>query len=118
MMAPFDRAGIGERLRGLLGGQDCGDLAATARRLGVEELSLRMSVDELSPHPTMEVILAMVREYGVDPAWLLTGEYHSSSHRAAMEGERLPAPLRAFMAWRRGSISEPPPEHFRATGQN
>ena len=97
---------------------DRGDFAETASRLGVEELSLRLSIDELSPHPTMEVIVAIVREYGIDPGWLLTGEYHSSSHRAAMEGERLPGPLRDFMAYRRESISDPPPEHFRATGQN
>jgi hypothetical protein len=119
-MTTFDRAGIAERLRGLIGGQDDGDVAGTARRLHVEELSLRMSIDPLSPHPTMEVIVAVIREYGVDPTWLLTGEYHSGSHRVAIEGEgeRLPAPLRAFMAYRRGSISEPPPEHFRAAGQN
>jgi hypothetical protein len=114
----FDRRGIAERLCELIGGQDDGDLAATACRLRVEELSLRMSVDPLSPHPTMEVIMAVIREYGVDPTWLLTGEYQSSSHRAAMEGNQLPAPLRAFIAYRRGSISDPPPEHFRAAGQN
>ena len=114
----FDRAGIADRLRGLIGGQDAGDLARTAERLRVEELSLRMSIDPLSPHPTMEVITAVIRDYGVDPAWLLTGEYQSSSHRVAIEGEQLPAPLRDFMAYRRGSISDPPPEHFRAAGQN
>ena len=117
-MTIFDRAGIAERLRGLIGGQDHGDFTRTAERLGVEELSLRMSVDPLSPHPTVEVIMAVIRTYGVDPAWLLTGQYQSSSHRAAMEGDQLPAPLRDFMAYRRGSISEPPPEHFRAAGQN
>ena len=44
-----DRAGIAERLRGLIGGQNEGDLGAIARRLGVDELSLRLSVDDLSP---------------------------------------------------------------------
>jgi hypothetical protein len=117
-MTTFDRAGIAERLRGLIGGQHDDDVAGTAGRLRVEELSLRMSIDPLSPHPTMEVVMAVIREYGVDPTWLLTGEYHSSSHRVAIEGAQLPAPLRAFMAYRRGSISEPPPEHFRAAGQN
>ena len=117
-MTSFDRAGIAERIRGLVGGQDQGDVGATAERLRVEELSLRMSIDPLSPHPTMEVIMAIIREYGVDPAWLMTGQYQSSSHRAAIEGNQLPAPLRDFMALRRGSISDPPPEHFRAAGQN
>ena len=117
-MTLFDRAGIAQRIRGLIGGQDRGDFAETASRLGVEELSLRLSVDDLSPHPTMEVIMAIVREYGVDPGWLLTGEYQTSSHRAAIEGENLPTPLRDFIAFRRGSISEPPPEHVRAAGEN
>lgn len=116
-MTPIDRAGIAQRIRGLIGEPDGGDYAGTASRLGVEELSLRLSVDELSPHPTMEVILAIVREYGVDPGWLLTGEYQTSSHRAAIEGESLSSPLRDFIAVRRGSISEPPPEHFQATDQ-
>ena len=117
-MASFDRAGIAQRLRGLIGDQDRGDLAATARRLHVEELSLRMSVDELSPHPTMEVVMAVIREYGVDPAWLVTGEYQSGSHRAWIEGGTLPGPLRDFISHRRGSISEPPSEHFWALGEN
>lgn len=117
-MMTFDRAGIAERLRELIGGRDGGDLVATAERLRVEELSLRMSIDQLSPHPTIEVVMAVIREYGVDPTWLLTGEYQSSSHRVAIEGDELPAPLRAFISYRRGSISEPPPEHFRAAEQN
>jgi hypothetical protein len=116
-MTNFNRAGIAERLRALIG-QDQGDFAASAERLRVEELSLRMSVDHISPHPTIEVILAVVREYGVDPTWLLTGKYDSSSHRAAIEGDDMPGPLRDFIAYRRGSISDPPPEHFRAAGQN
>jgi hypothetical protein len=117
-MITFDRAGIAGRLRALISGH-CGmDLAHAAERLHVEELSLRMSVDDLSPHPTIEVVFAVIREYGVDPTWLLTGTYDSSSHRAAMEGDDMPGPLRDFVAYRRGSISDPPPEHFRAADQN
>lgn len=86
-MSQFDRTGIAERLRGLIAGQDNGDLAKTAARLGVEELSLRMSVDDLSPHPTVEVLAAVVREYGVDPHWLLTGDYDPSRHRSALEND-------------------------------
>ena len=117
-MTTFDRAGIASRVRALMSARDAGELAQAAQRLRVEELSLRMSIDDLSPHPTIEVILAVIREYGVDPTWLLTGKYDSNSHRAAIEGEDLPGPLRDFIAYRRGSISEPPPEHFRAAGQN
>jgi hypothetical protein len=117
-MITFDRAGIAGRLRALISGQYGSDLTHASERLHVEELSLRMSVDDVSPHPTIEVILAVIREYGVDPTWLLTGEYDSNSHRAAMEGDAMTGPLRDFVAYRRGSISDPPPEHFRAAEQN
>ncbi len=93
-------------------------MGVLAARLGVEELSLRLSIDELSPHPTVEVLDAVIREYGVDPTWLLTGAYDSGSHRMAMETGDSRAILRDFMAMRPSPISEPPPEHFRASGQN
>lgn len=117
-MTSFDRAGIAERVRALIGGEDREALARAAQRLRVDELSLRMSIDDLSPHPTIEVVLAVIREYGVDPTWLLTGRYDPNSHRAAIEGDEQPGPLRDFIVYRRGSISDPPPEHFRATRQN
>ena len=84
----MDRAGIAERLRGLIGGQNEGDLGAIARRLGVDELSLRLSVDDFSPYPTVDVLAAVVLAYGVDPTWLLTGTYSSVTHRSAAEGDK------------------------------
>lgn len=84
----MDRAGIASRLRGLIGGQNEGSHAEIARRLGVDEVSLRMSVDELSPYPTVDVLAAVVLAYGVDPQWLITGEYSTSSHRQAAESSR------------------------------
>jgi hypothetical protein len=117
-LAAFDRAGIAERLRGLLAGQDAGDLARTAARLGVEEISLRMSLDQISPHPTVEVLASVIRVYGIDPAWLLTGRYDPQSHRAAMEGQSMATLLRDFLALRNSPISDLPPEHFRVNEQN
>src|SRR5689334_10363444 len=76
----MDRHGIAARIRGLIGGQDKNDIGGVAARLGVAELSLRMSVDELSPHPTIEVLAAIIRTYGIDPNWLLSGQYSSASH--------------------------------------
>jgi hypothetical protein len=78
---------IAMRIRGLIGGQDRGMLEATARRLGVSEVALRMSVDDLAPHPTIDVLIAIVTEYGVDPTWLVTGVYDGATHRAAFEQE-------------------------------
>jgi len=78
------RRQIAARIRGLLSGQDDADVSLTARRLRVDATSLHMSIDEDAPYPTIDVIAAVVREYGVDPCWLLTGLYDSISHRAAL----------------------------------
>ena len=85
-MTASDNAAVAARIRGLLSGQ--GDLARLAVKLHVEEIALRISTDEVSPYPTMNVIRAVVAEYGVDPSWLLTGDYSAHSHRAALEATK------------------------------
>jgi hypothetical protein len=87
-MTNLDRHGVAARLRALLMGQDQGDLALAAHRLGVSELALRISIDEVSPHPALEIIMAVVRHYGVDPTWLISGEYDAGTHRHALTGDR------------------------------
>jgi hypothetical protein len=83
-MNESDRGRIAERIRGLIAGQDSGDLALTAKRLGVDEVSLRMSVDELAPYPTIDVLAALVVHYGVDPSYLVSGRYDEQTHRRAL----------------------------------
>lgn len=86
----------------------------TAKRLGIEEVSLRMSIDEDSPHPTVELLAAVIREYGVDPSWLITGDYNEATHRTAMESlASITAELRAFGNKRSRLISEPRPENYQ-----
>ena len=110
-MANFDRIGVAKRLRELVGGPSSPFLAETAARLGLEELSLRMSIDEDSPHPTVEVLAAVIREFGVDPTWLLTGNYDAATHRSAMERTTItPASVQALMGSISPLISELPPE--------
>jgi transcriptional regulator with XRE-family HTH domain len=82
-----DPHAIAARIRGLIGGQDQGIIERIARRLGVSAMSLRLSVDDDEPTPTIDVLNAMVRVYGVDPTWLITGEYDAASHRVAVESE-------------------------------
>jgi hypothetical protein len=79
-MKDDSKASIAARIRGLIGGQDS-SISDAAKRLKVDEVSLRMSVDTLAPYPTVDVIAAVVREYGVDPTWLLTGDYDATTHR-------------------------------------
>jgi len=84
-MKGFDRIAIAARIRGLIAGQDGGDPAECARRIHVDEIGLRMSIDELAPNPTVNVIIAIIVSYGVDPTWLLTGNYDAATHRAVLE---------------------------------
>src|SRR3954462_5141043 len=87
MTTRFDNAGIAARIRGLIAGQDGGDPAAAARRMHVDEIGLRMSIDELAPNPTISVIAAVIQEYGVDPTWLLKGTYDPVTHRKVLAEE-------------------------------
>jgi len=64
------------------------DPADIARRLRVDELELRLAIDPDSPRPTMDVLLAVIREYAVDPTWLLTGNYDSATHQRTMDTDR------------------------------
>ena len=83
-MKDDSRVAIAARIRGLIGGQDS-SMSDAAARLKVDEVSLRMSTDQLAPYPTVDVISAVVRVYGVDPTWLLTGEYDSATHRSTAD---------------------------------
>ena len=87
-MNGFDRIAIAARIRGLLAGQDNADPSVAAARLGVDEVGLRMTIDDLAPNPTIDVIGAIVRTYGVDPVWLLTGEYDPATHRQLFEEQQ------------------------------
>jgi hypothetical protein len=95
MKPRIDRFAVAARIRGLIGGRGTDAIAQTARRLGIGEVTLRISVDELDPHPTIEVVDAIIHEYGVDPTWLLTGAYDPASHRRAID-EELAFPIGAF----------------------
>lgn len=83
----FDWNGIAARIRGLVRISDDSDVPSVARRLGVSEVSLRMTVDDRRPLPTVDVIAALVRVYGLDPSWVLTGQYDPATHRTALESD-------------------------------
>jgi hypothetical protein len=96
---------IASRIRGLLSGQ--GDLATLAARLHVDEVALRISIDELSPYPTVAVIAAVIREYAVDPSWLLTGIYRAATHREALRAATAELPVRVATLARRYGTDTP-----------
>lgn len=107
-MPGFDNGRIAARIRGLLSGQ--GEVHVVAERLRVHEVALRMSIDDTSPYPTLEVIAAVVRAYGVDPHWLVTGDYDSGAHRMAIQANtnELPAVLRDVIR----KVAEVPPANL------
>ncbi|MEX2153305.1 MAG: hypothetical protein WD825_08190 [Gemmatimonadaceae bacterium] len=83
----FDWGAVASRIRGLIRLDKDSDLGAIAARLGVSEHSLKMSVDARAPLPTIDVIAALVRVYGLDPSWVLTGQYDHATHRVALESD-------------------------------
>ena len=85
----LDWHGIADRIRGLIRLDATSDVAAIAARLAVPELSLRATVDGRAPLPTPAVISALVRVYGLDPSWVLTGVYDSGTHRLALQSDRV-----------------------------
>jgi hypothetical protein len=80
----LDAHAIAARLRSVLPSLRRGRIEACAQRLGVSEVALRMSIDPDEPHPTLEVVGAVVQHYGVDPCWLMSGECDPAAHRAAI----------------------------------
>jgi hypothetical protein len=78
----LDRNGIAFRIRALIGAERLADVGDVASSLGIDEVSLRMSIDELAPYPTVDVIAAVVAHFGIDPTWLLSGDYDPATHRS------------------------------------
>lgn len=84
-------------------------MSLIAFRLRVDMTSLHMSTDEDAPYPTIDVLAAVIREYGVDPGWLLTGYYDSATHRTALSTstDEMPAIVSTLLG-RMASGGNPP----------
>ena len=81
-MRDYSRRAIAARIQSLLG--NCCVLSAAADRVGVTEHALRVAVDPVAPTQTTQLLAAIVRVYGVDPNWLVTGVYDSCTHKCAV----------------------------------
>lgn len=82
-MSDLDHVSLAARVQGLLHARFKGDVAAAAQQLEVDEQELR-AVVEGTDQPHLGVLSALIREYGIDPCWLLTGEYDYDLHRRAL----------------------------------
>lgn len=81
----LDRRAVAERIRALVSNTD--SLASIAARLGVPLNVLAAAIDDTVPYPTLELLDAIVRVFGVDPSWLVTGRYDSATHRRSLEDQ-------------------------------
>ena len=68
-----ERTPIAARIAQLIDREESGNVAAAARQLGVSQRGLAKVCSGETRHPRVSLLQALVREYGADPAWLLTG---------------------------------------------
>lgn len=84
---PFDQA-IAERIRFVISRQPGHRLDDVALVLNVPIDALRRLLEDtdrlLDTKFLIQVIVALVRESGIDPKWLLTGQYDGAMHRRAL----------------------------------
>src|SRR5688572_25413140 len=76
-----DWQAIAQRLKGLVGMSDRAKLSSAAVRLDVDLEDLERAIKGESPASILRVVAAMVRVYGLDPSWLVTGRYDPNTHR-------------------------------------
>lgn len=78
---------LASRVAGLLQAQFKGDLVAAARQLDVDPDALRDIVESQTDTPDLNVLAKLVKRFGVDVCWLMTGEYDWRSHMRLLEDE-------------------------------
>jgi hypothetical protein len=83
----LDWAGVLDRIKGLVSMSDQAQQQSAATLLGVDERHLRAAVKQESRLSTLKVVAAVVRVYGLDPTWILTGNYDAATHRIALQGD-------------------------------
>ena len=69
-----------------------------AADLGVRADALRDAAERRTRRPRVEVLAALVRCYGVDPSWLITGVYNPRTHEIASDAVHVPGALRRLLA--------------------
>lgn len=78
------RNGIAHRIACLLADVP---VASAAARLRVQESDLGAILAGRPSAPMLQVLAAIVREFGVDPSWVVTGVYDGHTHRRALLDE-------------------------------
>jgi hypothetical protein len=108
-------AAIARRLRDFLVRQPGFHAPAFAERAGVTERKFDAVLSPeralVDPVPLIDILVEVVRQYGVDANWILTGEYNPAWHRE-LDAEGPPTSSRI-----RGLIAERVPTYtpYRST---
>lgn len=72
---------VSERIKRIVDQEEGGNVSAAARRLGCSSSGLQKIYAGETTHPRSDLLVSLVREYGVDPEWLLLGEEACSTDR-------------------------------------
>ena len=83
---PFILA-IAERVRLVISRQPGYRVDEVARTLNVPREELRRLLDSdqsIDARSLIDIVVALVRESGIDPKWLLSGQYDGAMHRQAL----------------------------------
>jgi hypothetical protein len=100
---------VAARLRALLEpALHSSGLTAVAARLGVSSKLLRLSIGFRDPQLSAVIVAAVARQYGLDPTWLVTGEYDAATHREALEHPTRIDHLLAQAGFRGRRVEAPP----------
>src|SRR5688500_15493622 len=86
-MTGFNGRDLGSRVAGLLQARFQGDLVAAACDLAVDPNELRRIVEGNTDTPDLNVLAKLVRHFGIDVCWLMTGEYDWRSHMSLLDAE-------------------------------
>jgi hypothetical protein len=81
--------GISARVGAILAGRFATSTRSIAAELGIREVDLRQLIEQrvppISSAALADLLTAVVRRFGVDPAWLVTGHYDVWTHTVAEE---------------------------------
>jgi hypothetical protein len=84
----IDPGEVAARVRALVQYDEGGGLGPLARRLGVNEAALRDTLATDDPRLDVRTLAAVIHEFGIDPSWLLTGEYNTATHHLALDDDQ------------------------------
>jgi hypothetical protein len=81
-----DWAAVAHRIHGLVRVHDGSDVPGETARIALEERVLRERLQREPLDVAIRLLTSVVRLYGLDPTWVLTGVFDTATHRTALEG--------------------------------